>query len=153
MGQSVVVTREYPAPAIDVYRAWTEPVIMRRWLAAVVEADVRVGGRYRLENRAEDGVVHAFAGEYLAIEYARRLVLTLGMDGSAVGDAHVSAASGRETVELSFESVTPTVTRLTLTNRWDHTLPDDDLDGVREGWSAWLEMASGLFEPEGARPA
>ena len=65
MAQSVVVTREYDAPAIDVFRAWTEPPIMRRWLAAIAESDVRVGGRYRLENRGEDGVVHAFAGEYL----------------------------------------------------------------------------------------
>ena len=138
--QSVVVTREYDAPAIDVFRAWTEPSIMCRWLAATVETDVRVGGRYRIENRGEDGQVHAFAGEYLVVEHARRLVMTFGVADPAISDEPVPTEP--ETLEISLAAIAPTSTRLTLTNRWPHTLSDDDLEGVREGWVAWLDMLS-----------
>ena len=140
MAQSIVVTREYDAPAIDVFRAWTEPPIMRRWLAATAEADVRVGGRYRLENRGDDGQVHAFAGEYLVVEHARRLVMTFGVADAVMRDGPVPTEP--ETLEISFEAVAPTSTRLVLTNTWEHTLSADDLEGVREGWASWLEMLS-----------
>jgi uncharacterized protein YndB with AHSA1/START domain len=50
---SIVVRREFGAPARRVWRAMTEPDHLRRWLGSpefpltTCEMDVRVGGRYR----------------------------------------------------------------------------------------------------------
>jgi hypothetical protein len=50
-----------PAPIEDVYAAWTQPAAMARWLAPMgsveVEADVRVGGRFRVV-MIGDGMTH-----------------------------------------------------------------------------------------------
>ena len=50
----VKVTRSFKAPKALVYRAYTEPALMRRWLVGypgwtmpVCDMDVRVGGSYR----------------------------------------------------------------------------------------------------------
>ncbi len=74
--------RTFDAPAEDVFDAWTNPEVLRRWWAAdpswvtpVVEVDLRVGGRYRLS--MEDpatGTTHTVAGEYHEIRRPARLV-------------------------------------------------------------------------------
>jgi uncharacterized protein YndB with AHSA1/START domain len=54
----VRIERTIPAPPHEVYRAWLEPELMRRWLAPAsfavtrVEVDEREGGRYRIWQRA-----------------------------------------------------------------------------------------------------
>jgi uncharacterized protein YndB with AHSA1/START domain len=47
--ESVHVTRRFTASPEQVFEAWVNPDLLRRWLAATVEADARVGGRFRLE--------------------------------------------------------------------------------------------------------
>jgi uncharacterized protein YndB with AHSA1/START domain len=76
--------RTFAAPREEVFRAWTEPEVLRRWWAAaptwecpVAETDVRVGGRYRLTMRDPDsGKEHTVGGEYVAVESPQRLVYT-----------------------------------------------------------------------------
>lgn len=61
--REVVVTRTFDAPARIVFQAWTTPALFRRWwvpksmpLALLsYEADIRVGGGYRLAARGESG--------------------------------------------------------------------------------------------------
>ena len=52
---SLRLQRTYDAPAEDVFDAWTNPEVLRRWWKAnpawttpVAEVDLRVGGRYRI---------------------------------------------------------------------------------------------------------
>ena len=59
------LTRTYAAPPEKVYAAWTDPQALKRWFAPSddfqtpeVEADVRVGGRYRIVMRSPDGEWH-----------------------------------------------------------------------------------------------
>jgi uncharacterized protein YndB with AHSA1/START domain len=41
---AITVSRIIAAPPVAIYAPWTEPDLMRRWFATVVDADVRVGG-------------------------------------------------------------------------------------------------------------
>ena len=57
--KQIEVVREFDAPKHLVYRAYTEPDLIRRWWAGrrasvtAVESDLRVGGSYRYAARAK----------------------------------------------------------------------------------------------------
>lgn len=82
--REVVMTRAFNAPKHLVYRAWTEPELVRRWLGAnwhpwvVCEMDVRVGGTYRWawDLGPDNGGEMAIAGEYLELVPDERIVNT-----------------------------------------------------------------------------
>jgi uncharacterized protein YndB with AHSA1/START domain len=91
--REVTVTRSFKAPRALVYRAYTEPPLVRRWLLGppgwampVCEMDVRVGGRYRWRWRNEqDGSEFGFAGTFRDVQPASRLVHTEAYDPGTVG--------------------------------------------------------------------
>lgn len=77
------VTRSYAASRERVFRAWTDPEVMKKWFApsdefAVpeVKIDARVGGRYRIVMRAPDGEYHRVGGVYREYSPPARLVFT-----------------------------------------------------------------------------
>ena len=69
--QTVTVEREVAATIDDVFAAWTTPALMARWLSptgrAEVDADIRVGGRFRVVMLDADSRLE-HTGEYLRIE-------------------------------------------------------------------------------------
>jgi uncharacterized protein YndB with AHSA1/START domain len=81
--------RTFAARRADVFAAWTEPEVLRRWWAsqpgwrgADAVVDLRVGGRYRLAMAdPESGAVHAVGGEYLEVAPPERLVYTWTWEG------------------------------------------------------------------------
>lgn len=118
-----------PAPIEDVYAAWTQPEAMARWLApmgsAEVEADVRVGGRFRVV-MIGDGMSIQHTGEYLTVEPPRRLSFTW---------------------QSPYTGAEPSVVTVTLTADGDSTrllllhecLPEDAAASHRGGWVAILQ--------------
>ena len=78
----IKIEREFDAPAHLVYRAYTEPELVRRWWTArrgeitVVDIDLRVGGGWRYVMESPDGFEVAFHGEYREIVPGERLVST-----------------------------------------------------------------------------
>ena len=78
------VTRTFDAPARLVFEAWTKPELLKRWWApksmgmslASCEADVRVGGTYRIVFDLGDSKTMAFFGKYLEVKPHSRLVWT-----------------------------------------------------------------------------
>jgi uncharacterized protein YndB with AHSA1/START domain len=78
----ILIEREFDAPAHLVYRAYTEPDLVRRWWTAgrgemtVAEIDLRVGGRWRYAMSTPDGAEVAFHGEYREIVPGERIVST-----------------------------------------------------------------------------
>ena len=70
--REVKVTRSFKAARPLVYRAYTEPALVQRWLLGppgwsmpVCEMDVRVGGRYRWRWRSDkDASEFGFAGTF-----------------------------------------------------------------------------------------
>ncbi len=87
----VKITRAFEAPRHLLWRAHTEPELMKRWLLGpdgwvmtVCENDLVVGGSYRNAWAPEDpalGQAFGFEGENLVIDPERRLVSTERMTG------------------------------------------------------------------------
>jgi uncharacterized protein YndB with AHSA1/START domain len=78
------LSRQFDAPREQVFDAWTDPAVLRRWWAAQpgweagdVEVDLRPGGRYRLAMRdPETDTLHAVLGEYTEVRPPERLAYT-----------------------------------------------------------------------------
>lgn len=80
---SLSLVRSFKVSPAKVYRAWTDPQAMMRWFAPSdafsiphVEADVRVGGRYRIVMRSPDGEQHDVSGVYREVVPNEKLVFT-----------------------------------------------------------------------------
>ena len=99
------VTRDFNAPKDLVYRALTEPDLIRRWWNAkrgevtVCDVDLKVGGGWRYVMVTEDGREVAFHGTYREIVPNERLVYTevFEMPGVSDDDATVNTATFTET--------------------------------------------------------
>ena len=92
--REVKVARSFKAPRSLVYRAYTEPAIVKRWMLGppgwsmpVCEMDVRVGGRYKWRWRSDaDGSEFGFAGTFREVEPAARLVHSEAYDPGSLED-------------------------------------------------------------------
>ena len=131
--------RTFPAPRDEVFRAWTEPVVLRRWWAAapgwegaLAEVDVRVGGRYRLSMRdPETGAEHTVGGEYVEVDPPARLVYTWTWEGA---DADSASAGSLVTVEFSEDGGRTTVV---LTH--EGIADERSRDQHAHGWAGCLD--------------
>lgn len=91
--REVKVTRQFKAPRALVYRAYTTPALVQRWLLGppgwsmpVCEMDVRVGGAYRWRWRSdEDGKEFGFHGTFQEVAAPKRIVHTEFYDPGEVG--------------------------------------------------------------------
>jgi uncharacterized protein YndB with AHSA1/START domain len=78
----ILIEREFAAPPRLVWRAVTEPELVRRWWHAcrgemtVCEIDLRVGGSWRYAMRPEGREEFAFYGEFLELVPHERIVQT-----------------------------------------------------------------------------
>jgi uncharacterized protein YndB with AHSA1/START domain len=137
----VTLVRVVSAPVAQVYAAWTEPAVMAGWLATVVDADVRVGGRYRIENHEDDGTVNAFEGEYVVLDPGERVVQTF---------RHVATEPETfvdEFVEVTLRALGPARTELTLTNGWDGLgMSDEEAEQLEDGWGEWLDLLESALD-------
>ena len=75
------VTRRFDASPEAVYRAHTEPALVRQWMLGpdgwtmpTCESDLRPGGAIRYEWRNADGAGFHLTGEWVALEPFSRLV-------------------------------------------------------------------------------
>jgi uncharacterized protein YndB with AHSA1/START domain len=117
--REVKVTRSFRAPRALVYRAYTEPQLVQRWLLGppgwsmpVCEMDVRVGGRYRWRWRSDqDGSEFGFAGTFREVQPASRLVHTEAYDPGTVGGGFPDK-DAIVTVSFTEEAGVTTVTTL-----------------------------------------
>ncbi|HEX4466782.1 MAG TPA: SRPBCC domain-containing protein [Solirubrobacteraceae bacterium] len=93
--------RTFQASAEEVFDAWTNPDVLRRWWAAdasweptLAEVDLRVGGSYRLSMRdpARDAP-HTVRGEYHEVSRPARLVYSWCWESEDGGLGHVSTVT------------------------------------------------------------
>jgi uncharacterized protein YndB with AHSA1/START domain len=80
--RELVLTRLIDAPREKLYRAWTDPELLKQWFAPkpwttpVVELDVRPGGSILFVMRGPDGQEMPNHGVYLEVVPNQRLVST-----------------------------------------------------------------------------
>jgi uncharacterized protein YndB with AHSA1/START domain len=80
--RELVLTRLIDAPREKLYRAWTDPTLLKQWFAPkpwttpVVELDVRAGGSVLFVMRSPEGQDMPNHGTYLEVVPNERLVST-----------------------------------------------------------------------------
>jgi uncharacterized protein YndB with AHSA1/START domain len=117
--REVKVTRAFRAPRALVYRAYTEPALLQRWLLGppgwampVCEMDVRVGGKYRWRWRSgEDQTEFGFSGVFREVDPATKLVHTEIYDAGTTGTGE-SGGESLVTVTFAEQGGVTTVTSL-----------------------------------------
>ena len=106
------IDRTFDAPVKRVYRAWTDPEDLARWIWASLgkdvraELDVRVGGAYRIYSNVAGGRHQGegwsgMCGLYVDVEPQRRLAFTLHWDAD-VGYNRPDALTLDEAVIVTF---------------------------------------------------
>jgi uncharacterized protein YndB with AHSA1/START domain len=135
---SLRIERSYDASPQEVFNAWTNPEVLRRWWAVhpngttpIAEVDLRVDGRYRLSMEGPDGERHTVQGEYREVDPPRRLVYSWQWELDAGGLGPASTV----TVEFHDEGERTNVVL-------EHTgLPDAaSRDRHAHGWAACMDI-------------
>jgi uncharacterized protein YndB with AHSA1/START domain len=93
--REVLVKRSFDAPVNLVWKAYTEPATMRRWLSAmpgwtmpVCEMTTHVGDTYRWRWRNEEnGQEFGFTGELLEVELHSKIAHTQIFDPGNLGES------------------------------------------------------------------
>jgi uncharacterized protein YndB with AHSA1/START domain len=144
--RELMLTRLIDAPREKVYRAWTDPHLLKQWFAPlpyttpVAELDVRPGGSAFIVMRGPDGKDLPNHGVYLEVVPDQRLVST---------DAFVKAWEPSEkpfmTLILTFEAeggktrYTARVRHWTVADRETH-----EKMGFHQGWGICTDQLTAL---------
>jgi uncharacterized protein YndB with AHSA1/START domain len=115
--KQILITREFDAPKELVFRAYTEPELVRQWWHAnrgemkVCDIDLRVGGQWRYVMDAPGFGEVGFHGEYQEIVPNERLVSTEIYEGApeagaALDTLTLTEENGRTTLTLLVEHQT-----------------------------------------------
>ena len=141
--QEVLINRSFDAPAALVWRAYTEPSLMRRWLTAmpgwsmpVCEMTTEVGGKYRWRWRDDaNGVEFGFTGEMLEVEPESKIVHTQEYDPGTMGG---SMGDGASVITVTFsetEGITNVATLIKFASKADRDA------AVSTGMTDGMEMS------------
>ena len=146
--RELVLERLIDAPPEKLYRAWTEPELLKQWFTPrpwttpVVQTDVRPGGSSLVVMRGPDGTEFPNRGVYLEVVKNERLVFT---------DAYTSAWEPAEkpfmTGILTFEDVggktryTARVRHWTVADRETH-----EKMGFHTGWGQATDQLAALVK-------
>jgi uncharacterized protein YndB with AHSA1/START domain len=91
------VERLIDAPPADVFDAWTDPEVLRRWWSVdprgstpVADVDLRVGGSYCLTMADAGGARRTVRGSYRRVERPRLLEYTWAWDSGDGSPGHES---------------------------------------------------------------
>ncbi len=146
--RELVLTRIFDVSPEKVYRAWTEPELLKQWFAPLpwttprAEIDVRPGGANLIVMRNPEGEDFPNHGVYLDVVKNERLVFT---------DAYTRAWEPSEqpimTVVLTFEDLggktryTARVLHWTVADRARH-----EQMGFHEGWGQCADQLAELLK-------
>jgi uncharacterized protein YndB with AHSA1/START domain len=133
----LVITRVFDAPRELVFKAWTDPEHMVRWMGprgfttTIEYSDYRPGGKYRLHMRGPDGDDHWTQGSFREIVDPQRLVMTGNW-----ADSKGNPTTPETLLTLTFDDLSGK-TRLTLHQAvFESVTARDAHDG---GWNSSLD--------------
>ena len=144
--RELMITRVIDAPPAKVYKAWTDPELLKQWFApkpwTTPEArlDVRPGGSNCVVMRGPDGVEFPNPGVYLEVVENERLVIT-----DAYTEAWVPSEKPFMTLILTFEDLggktryTARVLHWTAADRETH-----EKMGFHTGWGQCTDQLTEL---------
>lgn len=148
-GRDLVLTRVFDAPAAKLFRAWTEPKLIKQWFAprpwtvSGARTEPRPGGGVLVVMRDPEGNDHPSQGVYLEIVENQRIVFT-----DAYTSAWVPSKKPFMTVALTFEEGADG--RTTYTARASHWSAEDreahEKMGFHEGWGQCADQLAELLK-------
>jgi uncharacterized protein YndB with AHSA1/START domain len=132
---SLTLKRKLSAPAEKVFAAWTDPEKIIHWFGPAETADgsvradmdVRVGGRFRISFRDQDGEYHEVGGTYREVVPNERLVFSWAWHSTPERESLV-------TITLK-----PDGDATMLTLHHERFFDEKARDGHERGWSGTLE--------------
>jgi uncharacterized protein YndB with AHSA1/START domain len=150
--REVAMTRVFDAPRELLFKAWTQPALLKRWLygpeewpLAVCEIDLRVGGSLRFEWGPHQGKYMGMSGVYREIAPPDRLAFTEMWDDNWTG--------GETLVTITFvertgkTTVTQTVQYSSRAAR-DAALKTGMARGVEQAYQRLVEILAGKTNQE-----
>lgn len=155
--QNLLITRTFDAQRELVWKAWTDPELVKRWwgpkgfTAPFCKIDLRVGGVFLYCMRSPDGKDYWGTGVYREIVKPERIVYTDSFadeKGNVVPATHYGMSADfplKMLVTVTFEE-REGKTKLTL----HHVgIPSGaDQDGARQGWNeSFDKLAEHLARP------
>jgi uncharacterized protein YndB with AHSA1/START domain len=144
--RDLALTRLIDAPREKVYRAWTDPTLLKQWFApepwttTLAELDVRPGGASLVVMRGPDGNEFPNRGVYLEVVPNERLVFT-----DAYTEAWAPSQKPFMTVIATFEDeggktrYTARVRHWTVADRETH-----EKMGFHQGWGQCTDQLAAL---------
>ena len=143
----LVLTRDIHVPRDKLYRAWTEPALMKQWFApkpwtiAHVQTDLRSGGASNITMRSPEGQDHPMSGIYLEVVKNEKIVFT---------DAYTAGWTPSDkpffTAIVTFEDLGGGKTKYTAVAR--HWRAEDreahEKMGFHEGWGQCANQLEAL---------
>lgn len=146
----ILITREFNAPKNLVYRALTEPDLIKRWWGSgmgeivTVECDARVGGTWRNVQRS-NGFDVGFHGEFREIVPNERIVQTEVFEGMPGGEGAGEESLNTVTLEEIDGRTTMTVlSQYSSKEVRDAVIASGMETGMQSSYDALEEVAAGL---------
>ena len=136
---SLTLQRRLNAAPAKVFRAWTEPAQILKWMHPSgtemlhAEVEARVEGRFQLVMRGADGAEHAASGRYLEVVPDAKLVFTWTWRSAPERESLVTVA-----LRADGEG-----TLLTLTH--EQFADEDSRDKHAAGWTSGLDGLERYF--------
>ena len=143
---SLTLNRRIKGRPDDVFAAWTDPEIFKRWwgppgtTTTAAEIDARVGGAYRATMLLPDGEIVYLKGKFLEVERPSKLVYTWAWeDDDGIGPESL--------VTVTFAD-TGGETDVTVLHE---QLPSEESrDRHSHGWVGCLDNLTGMFDGKDA---
>ncbi len=140
--------REVAVPPHLVWRAWTEPALLKQWFTPIpwrttdCEIDLRPGGKFRTVMEGPNGEKNDSTGCFLAVIPQKLLVFT-----DALGPGYRPLGSGFMTASIAIE---PTATGTLYTARALHkdeaAKKQHEEMGFQQGWGTALDQLVALMK-------
>ena len=140
-GNSLVLTRVFPASREKVFAAWTDTALFKQWFCPdenmtvpVAELDVQEGGDYRVVMQNAEGETYSPSGTYEKIVPNEQLIFSWKWADSELVT--------RVTIDL--RAISDDETELTLTHEG---FPESDIrDRHNQGWEGCLTRLESFLQ-------
>ena len=137
---ALYLERTFAAPPDQVFAAWTDPELLKRWWGPhgfstpAADVDLRAGGCFRIAMKPPQGDVYHLTGAFREVERPQRLVYTWVWDGKFRDGSEMRMPETLVTVEFR---ACDHGTQVALTH---DGFPDQERrDGHEQGWSGCLD--------------
>lgn len=136
---ALTLKRRLKAPPEKVYEAWTKPAQMMRWwggnneASRTAETDLRVGGRFRVGFKGDNGEQHDVSGIYKEVTPYSRLVFSWAWRTTPERESQV-------TIDIK-----PDADGSLLTLTHEQFFSEKARDDHAHGWGLGLDQLERLF--------